>query len=198
MPGPIHEPVIFDEVPTPDELTSYNRRHFDTYLRLLDADAEGAELERGDAPCAADRSRARAGSSAARLGKPLGSRQMDGHTRVSTSPSHRAHRFRLASGPFPLPRPLPRLSRNRFRGRSRHRWWSNPCEHTLIPIIRIARLAGSRPRLAGSREKANITLLREPSGESRVRPLWEAHNASVRDRLAFVYGLQWSAKYTGD
>ena len=37
------EPPISDEVPTPDELTTYDRDHFVTYLRLLDAEQGGAD-----------------------------------------------------------------------------------------------------------------------------------------------------------
>jgi hypothetical protein len=33
---------IIDNVPTADELTSYDDQHLVTYLRLLDADADGA------------------------------------------------------------------------------------------------------------------------------------------------------------
>ena len=36
------DPVIADEVPWSDQVTEYDEEHFITYLRLLDADAEGA------------------------------------------------------------------------------------------------------------------------------------------------------------
>jgi hypothetical protein len=36
------DPVIADEVPWSDHVTEYDEEHFITYLRLLDADAEGA------------------------------------------------------------------------------------------------------------------------------------------------------------
>ena len=36
------DPEIADEVPWADEITSYDKDHFITYLRLLDAEAEGA------------------------------------------------------------------------------------------------------------------------------------------------------------
>lgn len=36
------DPVITDEVPWSDQVTEYDEEHFITYLRLLDADAEGA------------------------------------------------------------------------------------------------------------------------------------------------------------
>ena len=40
---PDHEPVpaIADEVPWSDRLTEYDDRHFDTYVRLLEAANEG-------------------------------------------------------------------------------------------------------------------------------------------------------------
>lgn len=34
--------IIADEVPWSDQVTEYDEEHFITYLRLLDADAEGA------------------------------------------------------------------------------------------------------------------------------------------------------------
>ena len=37
------DPEIADEVPWADEITSYDKDHFITYLRLLDAEAEGAD-----------------------------------------------------------------------------------------------------------------------------------------------------------
>lgn len=36
-------PDILDEPPTSDLVTSYDERHLKNYLRLLDADAEGAD-----------------------------------------------------------------------------------------------------------------------------------------------------------
>ena len=36
------DPEIANEVPWVDEITSYDKDHFITYLRLLDAEAEGA------------------------------------------------------------------------------------------------------------------------------------------------------------
>ena len=37
------DPDVDDEAPTGDTITVYDERHFVTYLRLLDADAEGAD-----------------------------------------------------------------------------------------------------------------------------------------------------------
>jgi len=37
--------AISDEVPWSDHVTDYDRAHFDTYLRLLDATAEGADAD---------------------------------------------------------------------------------------------------------------------------------------------------------
>ncbi|MGV0821032.1 DNA -binding domain-containing protein [Martelella sp. AMO21009] len=36
-------PDYLDEPPVDDRITDYDRTHFKTYLRLLDADAEGAD-----------------------------------------------------------------------------------------------------------------------------------------------------------
>lgn len=37
------DPDVADEVPWSESITSYDEQHFVTYLRLLDADAEGAD-----------------------------------------------------------------------------------------------------------------------------------------------------------
>ncbi|WP_257541749.1 MULTISPECIES: DUF2285 domain-containing protein [unclassified Sphingobium] len=37
------DPDVDDTAPTGDEITAYDERHFVTYLRLLDAKAEGAD-----------------------------------------------------------------------------------------------------------------------------------------------------------
>lgn len=37
------DPDVADDVPWSDSITPYDEQHFVTYLRLLDADAEGAE-----------------------------------------------------------------------------------------------------------------------------------------------------------
>ena len=36
------DPDVDDEAPTDDTITAYDEQHYVTYLRLLDADAEGA------------------------------------------------------------------------------------------------------------------------------------------------------------
>jgi hypothetical protein len=36
-------PDVADEAPCEDELTPYDRAHFTTYLRLLDAESDGAD-----------------------------------------------------------------------------------------------------------------------------------------------------------
>ena len=38
-------PLFDDEAPTGAQLTPYDKRHFVTYLRLLDADAQGADWQ---------------------------------------------------------------------------------------------------------------------------------------------------------
>jgi Uncharacterized conserved protein (DUF2285) len=43
MPQPSPDPHVADLAPEDDGLTDYDRKHFATYLRLLDAEAEGAD-----------------------------------------------------------------------------------------------------------------------------------------------------------
>src|SRR5260221_201010 len=45
MPKPPLDPPVADVAPAGDKLTSYDREHVITYLRLLDADAEKADWE---------------------------------------------------------------------------------------------------------------------------------------------------------
>jgi hypothetical protein len=42
MPQTALDPPVADQAPETDVLTDYDQDHFVTYLRLLDADAEGA------------------------------------------------------------------------------------------------------------------------------------------------------------
>lgn len=43
MPRPKLDPDVADEAPSSDELTDYDEEHLVTYLRLLDAEAAGAD-----------------------------------------------------------------------------------------------------------------------------------------------------------
>jgi hypothetical protein len=43
MPKPPLDPRVADQAPTAGDLTAYDHEHLVTYLRLLDADAEGAD-----------------------------------------------------------------------------------------------------------------------------------------------------------
>jgi Uncharacterized conserved protein (DUF2285) len=43
MPKPPLDPPVADQAPVADGLTDYDHGHLVTYLRLLDADAEGAD-----------------------------------------------------------------------------------------------------------------------------------------------------------
>lgn len=44
MPVPVElDPDVDDEAPTGNEITPYDEQHYVTYLRLLDAKAEGAD-----------------------------------------------------------------------------------------------------------------------------------------------------------
>jgi Uncharacterized conserved protein (DUF2285) len=43
MGNPPNDPNVADTAPTDSTLTDYDRQHFVTYLRLLDADDEGAD-----------------------------------------------------------------------------------------------------------------------------------------------------------
>ena len=43
MPQPPLDPPVADQVPEADVLTDYDQEHLVTYLRLLDAEAKGAD-----------------------------------------------------------------------------------------------------------------------------------------------------------
>ena len=43
MPSPPLDPPVSDTAPSESVLTSYDEQHLVTYLRLLDADSEGAD-----------------------------------------------------------------------------------------------------------------------------------------------------------
>jgi hypothetical protein len=43
MPTPPLDPPVADQAPMAGDLTGYDQEHLVTYLRLLDADAEGAD-----------------------------------------------------------------------------------------------------------------------------------------------------------
>ncbi len=44
MPNPVElDPDVDDEAPAGNDITPYDERHYVTYLRLLDAKAEGAD-----------------------------------------------------------------------------------------------------------------------------------------------------------
>jgi hypothetical protein len=45
MTGARANPEIADEVPWSDEVTAYDEAHFTVYVRLLDAEADGATAE---------------------------------------------------------------------------------------------------------------------------------------------------------
>ncbi|MER9335322.1 DUF2285 domain-containing protein [Mesorhizobium sp. M0293] len=45
MKHPVVKPGLKEEVPWSDSLTTYDRQHFTTYLRLLDAGADEASYE---------------------------------------------------------------------------------------------------------------------------------------------------------
>jgi hypothetical protein len=43
MPNPPLDPPVADQAPVADDLSGYDHEHLVTYLRLLDADTEGAD-----------------------------------------------------------------------------------------------------------------------------------------------------------
>ena len=43
MPNSPPDPHVADQAPRDSEVTDYDREHFPTYLRLLDAETEGAD-----------------------------------------------------------------------------------------------------------------------------------------------------------
>jgi type VI secretion system activator RovC-like protein len=47
MTSPPLDPDVADEAPQADDLTPYDMEHLVTYLRLLDADTDGAEWTEG-------------------------------------------------------------------------------------------------------------------------------------------------------
>lgn len=56
MQNPPLDPDVADEAPSAAVLTGYDAQHLVTYLRLLDAETDGARLDRGRADRAAPRS----------------------------------------------------------------------------------------------------------------------------------------------
>lgn len=45
MPNPLLDPDVAEMAPVDAELTAYDQEHFITYMRLLDADREGADWQ---------------------------------------------------------------------------------------------------------------------------------------------------------
>ena len=79
------DPEAADEAPDDHTLTGYDQQHLTTYLRLVDAEANGAawgEVARYRPP---HRSCPRAKTCATRLGEPLKACEVDDGARLSTS-----------------------------------------------------------------------------------------------------------------
>jgi len=80
MPQPPLDPPVADTAPNAETLTTYDEDHLVTYLRLLDAEADGADwteatrlvlhVDASREPC---------------LGEPFGTREMDDRARLSAS-----------------------------------------------------------------------------------------------------------------
>ena len=67
MPSPPLDPDVADVAPDGPVLTDYDEQHVVTYLRLLDADADGADWQRSRQNCSSHRSRARSGAGTPRF-----------------------------------------------------------------------------------------------------------------------------------
>ena len=91
-------PQVADTAPDEPFLTGYDMAHLVTYLRLLDADAEGADWREGGRDC--PRARRGKGSQAGQavMGEPSRAGQMDDRERLSLSPARRAAELSTAIG----------------------------------------------------------------------------------------------------
>ena len=99
MGQPTSDPPVADQAPTADVLTAYDQNHAVIYLRLLDADAEGADSGRSGPHRPSHRSSARTRACPSRLGEPLGARQMDDEPRVPASAPRRAPKLSRGGRP---------------------------------------------------------------------------------------------------
>jgi hypothetical protein len=87
MPSPPPDPPISDVAPSDRYLTGYDQQHLVTYLRLLDADAEGADWQ--DVAKIVLHIDPERGSGKACVGEPFGACEMDDGERFSPSPVRR-------------------------------------------------------------------------------------------------------------
>jgi hypothetical protein len=89
------DPDISDVAPTSSRLTRYDEEHIITYMRLLDAESEGADWRESCGDCFAHRSSSRAGSCAYSLDNTPGARSMHDERRL---PGPIARRMERAMG----------------------------------------------------------------------------------------------------
>jgi hypothetical protein len=82
MQKPQFDPDVADAAPTDLMLAHYDHEHTVTYLRLLDEDAEGAELARGRTDRIAYRSHSRADAGLEGIREPSVAREMDDRARL--------------------------------------------------------------------------------------------------------------------
>jgi len=91
------DPPVADEAPHADALTSYDQEHFITYLRLLDADAEGADWTEV-ARIVLHIDPAHEPERRAAPGRVTRARQMDDRARLSTPSAQRHAALILCKG----------------------------------------------------------------------------------------------------
>lgn len=82
MQKPPLDPDVADTAPTDSILTPYDHEHAVTYLRLLDADAEGADWRESDGSRASHRFRARADPRQAGVRNASRAREVDEQFRI--------------------------------------------------------------------------------------------------------------------
>jgi hypothetical protein len=100
MQSSLPDPPISDVAPADGHLTGYDQEHLVTYLRLLDADAEGADWQEVAKNRPAHRPGRRTGSGKARVGEPFGLCEMDDGERFSPSSARRCTSLKFVPLPW--------------------------------------------------------------------------------------------------
>ena len=152
MPQPPLDPPVADTAPNAETLTSYDEEHLVTYLRLLDAEADGAdwtEATRLVLHIDASREPARAPC----LGEPFGTREMDDRARLSASSAGQGLWLTSATAGHPQPRILSRWSAAQ----------AVRAAHRMTPMQNVVR-APSPPGFAPSGALPHHHGLRKSSG----------------------------------
>src|SRR6516162_8702253 len=154
MPQPPLDPPVADTAPNAETLTSYDEEHLVTYLRLLDAEADGAdwtEATRLVLHIDASREPARAPC----LGEPFDTREMDDRARLSASSAGQGLWLTSATAGHPQPRILSRWNaaqavRAAHRKRCARAFTPGLCaERSTTPSPRLEKIIGYRKLRAG-------------------------------------------------